>query len=223
MRHVKWISPVIAVGIIVLTLIYWQCKDLNESETGTAFQAGATLALVALTWGYLSATSSSVEATREVLQQAKQSYIMSIRPIVTMRYFTNKADGFEVFSTWLVNTGNGTACEITLYWNVQEFEREGAYCISADLDRQGMLHSSPFNRDALGFPLIPDNGSAELRIFLNSSTESGISTPLHIPGMRALLVYKDIEGNPYFTRIQHNTQIPGTGELELENEDVKVP
>lgn len=189
------------------------------------------MALAALTWGYLRATSSAVQSaseqadiSREVLDQARQSRILSIRPVVTMRYRKVEDDNGKItMSTWLVNAGDGTACDINLYWNLREDIVAGQCFISPPENRRGeMLYPSALNRIAFGFPLIADNGSPELRICFHNGEASGLSSPLHIQDMRALIIYKDIEGKEYCTRIRNNMQMPDSGEVDLAKEGVQL-
>lgn len=231
MKRIQWIFPAIAIMFVVASIVYCICKKLPESDTGMVIQAGATLALAALTWGYLTAASSAmksaseqVETTKGVLDQARQSRIQSIRPVVTMRYKKIKDDdGIITMSTWLVNAGDGTACDINLYWNLREDIVAGQCFISPPETRRGeMLYPSALNRIAFGFPLISDNGSPELRICFHTGEASGLSTPLQIQGMRALIVYKDIEGNEYCTRIRNKMQMPDSGKVDLAKEGVQL-
>lgn len=231
MKAIKWLAPLIAVLIIVTMVIYCHTQRLSVSDSGIMLQVSASLALAALTWGYMMSSASAVrnssrqvEASRAMIDQAREARIKAIRPLVTMRYKLeddNSQNNHDI-TTWLVNTGSGTACNIALYWNLREHRRPSGEVLIEGNIYDDKLIPSYLNRTAFGYPLIADNGSPELRICFFRSSANGFSSPLHVRGMKAIITYNDIEGNNYFTKIYENAHIFEEGSVDFLSEGIEM-
>ena len=224
----NWFFPIVGMLIIVIAFVYSNGSEKTVLEKNMIIQTGTTIALALLTLGYLLATSKAVksamiqaEAASEMLNQAKKSRVHSIMPVVCMRYFWGE-DNVQAksVSTWLINIGAGTACNIKVYWNLLEMETELGQGVIVDQTTK-YLHPTPLNEKAFGYPLMTDNGSENLRIcFHKSETGSQFLTPLMLRQFKAIITYQDIERNNYYTKIEGQLHIHETGKLDLIKENV---
>lgn len=219
MKVVQWPFPLLALAAIAgsVVLVIWIGCEVHEASV--IIQAGASVALAFLTWGYLQATEltareagEQTEASRAILKGSEKARIDAIRPFLCLRYTIDRSKPNQKVLTWLVNVGRGPAYDITLFWNLVE-----AVSISGDVIITGHLMQtarlSALNNTAFGFPLGVDNNSPEMRIcFFSADVGSAMPSPLHVKNLYAIIVCSDMEGRRYSTYLKHGVQFPKVGE-----------
>lgn len=225
-KELRWPFPVMALLEVCAAVVLIVARHSSLQEASLIMQTAATVALATLTWGYLFATeqmaheaSAQTRASKAMLAESSRARTESIRPFLCFRYTIDEASPSPQVKTWLVNVGRGPAYDITLYWNVTETTTgDGQVLLSSHLGN--CLRPSALNASAFGYPLGVDNGSVELRIcFVSVSADAEMPTPLFNRNVRALLVYSDLYGNKYRTRLTHKLQYPEVGEPTLEDFD----
>jgi hypothetical protein len=182
-------------------------------------QAGSTIALLAVTFGYARSTEKAAreseqqrriaqdaveearrqeQASLKILEEARRARAQSVLPIVVLRSSTTvKHPGVPHYAViWAANVGSGPAINI-------EARASALRPMNADLQSTShenhWRYSSGFQPNQLlqGAALGPGDGSLESgAIFIEQNTSMG-SLLLPMPGFATVVLYDDVRGAGY--------------------------